>query len=481
MMLPAPIAPITDTMDNERSTLLMRGRLQNWWDEVTNSLWFLPSLFITLALLLSTLLIEVDAMLATRNSPLIPWIFSGTADAARTILSVIAGSLITVISIAISLTIVALVQVSAQWTPRILRQFTASRPNQIVLGAYAATFVYALLVLRAVRSAEQAGAGVPTRGSFVPALSVTVAMALALLCVALLIFFIHHIAASLQVSTILDRVSHDFINALDHEYSAEPGSAASDPPSAMSIWAEHTHAAPPQHLCADQAGFLRRIDEDALLAATTGLTPWMWVRPQIGDFVAHGGVLVEYVGEALVDEGRAERIRAACILAPERTTTQDPLFAIRQIVDIALRALSPGINDMTTAEYALWHLGDMLGRLAARPFPPSERRTADGRTGVLLSRPSWDMFVAAAFNQIRRAGQDDVHVTLTVLAVLAELGPRVPAGPRRDALHRQLREIRHALDQALWSPVDAAELHSQAHALDRALTAGKPHHSAGRG
>ena len=444
----------------------MRGRLDTWWDDITSSLWFIPSIFMVLAIAVSTGLIEIDAWLAARASPLIPWIFSGTADAARTVLSVIAGSLITVISIAISLTIVALVQASAQWSPRILRQFTASRPSQVVLGAYAATFIYALLVLRAVRSAEQSASGTAIRASFVPALSVTVAMGLSLLCVGLLIFFIHHIAQSLQVSRILDRIRHEFVTQLDHLY---PADGKGEYPAYQAVQhAEDHHAAPSQIIRADQAGFLRHIDQPALLEATDAGIDWLWVRPPIGTFVACGGILVEYAGVAPANDDLARRVRAACILEPERTTSQDPLFAIRQIVDIGLRALSPGINDMTTAEYALWHLGDMLGRLAIRPFPPEVQRAADGSTRLRLSRPTWEAFVAAAFDQLRRAGQADVHVTATLLEVLIDLVSRIPV-ERRGAVHHQLSEIRYALSQASWSPGDVATLQGRADALAQAL------------
>ncbi len=443
----------------------MQGRIQNWWNTISTSLWFIPAIFITLAIAISSLLIEVDAMLAKRESPLISWIFSGTADAARTILSVIAGSLITVISIAISLTIVALVQASAQWTPRILRQFTASRVNQVVLGAYAGTFIYALLVLRAVRSADQA----IQQESFVPALSVTVSIGLAVICLGLLIFFIHHTAQSFQISGILDRVRHEFIGQLDHLYPHGLDLALPDPRTATALRAEYPQSEPTQVICSEQAGFVRSIDEAMLLEAAQAPVTWIWMRPQIGSFVARGGILAEYAGGADSDAALARVIRRACILEPERTTLQDPLFAFRQIVDIALRALSPGINDMTTAEYALWHLGDMLGRLATRPFPSSERTTADGQGRLLLSRPTWDTFVAAAFDQIRRASQQDIHVTHTLLTVLADLAQQIPAGQRREAVVRQVTALRERIRQSSWIPTDAAELQAHADAVAQAV------------
>ncbi len=133
-----------------------------------------------------------------------------------------AGSLITVISIAISLTIVALVQASAQFTPRVLRQFSSSRTNQVVLGTYTATFVYALLVLRTVRNADEGN-------RFVPAVSVTIAVVLAVLCLGLLIFFIHHMAQSLQVAVIMDEVRREMVAQIDSLYPENIGDAIQDP------------------------------------------------------------------------------------------------------------------------------------------------------------------------------------------------------------------------------------------------------------
>ncbi len=438
----------------------MRGTWQNLWDNVQSSLWFIPTVLVALALLLSSLLIEVDVVLAERQSTIIPWLFSGTADAARTILSVVAGSLITVISIAISLTMVALVQASAQFTPRLLRQFTASRTNQVVLGAYTATFIFALLVLRTVRSADQGNA-------FVPALSVTVAVALSLLCLGLLIYFIHHMSQSLQVAVILEQVRHEFIESIDALFPERLGQAAEEPLPASIVVQELKRTSDPYLVRSTQAGFIRRIDEQTVHDAPLGPTTWIWIRPRIGDFVTHGSVLAALDGDE--DEQLADHLRSAFVIDRERTTQQDPLFAIRQLVDVALKALSPGINDMTTAEYALYHLGDALCRLADRPFPSNIRTTANRRTRLMFSRPMSDDFVEAAFSQIRHAAQDDVHVTATLLRVLHDLAQRLPPGPRGDAVQHQVAEVRLRIDQGSCSPTDKAMLYELANAVGHAL------------
>jgi len=445
----------------------MRSKLRNLWENVQSSLWFIPTVLIGLAILLSSFLIQVDIGLAQRQSPLIPWIFSGTADAARTLLSAVASSLITVISIAISLTIVAMVQASAQFTPRVLRQFTASRPNQVVLGTYAATFIYALLVLRTVRSAEE---GAP----FVPALSVTTAVGLSLLCIGLLIFFIHHMSQSLQVSVIMDEVRQEIIAQIEVLYPEEIGDGIADPPPIATLKEELRDQGEPVIVRAKQAGFVRMIDEETLLNAPFAATRWVWIRPQIGEFVADGAILAELDQVEGVAEDVMQQVRNAFVIDRERTIRQDPLFGIRQLVDIALRALSPGINDATTAEYALYHLGDAMGRLAVRSFPSNLRITDNGQTQIIVARLTWDAVVDAAFSQIRQAAANDVHVTQTLLHVLNTLALRLSPGTRTAAIYHQIAEVRYNMTQTAFSPSARESLNQSIvqieHTLHRAST-----------
>ncbi len=180
----------------------MRARLRDLLENIAASLWLVPTLLALLAAGLATLTLFLDERVPDLGG-LQPWLFGGTASAARSLLSSIAGSLITVIALAFSSTIVAIQQASSQFSPRVIRNFIRDKVNQLTFGTYVATFVYALLILRQVRD-DQSGVG-----EFVPALSVTCALVLALTCVGLLIYFIHHTASSLQVATITAAVHHD--------------------------------------------------------------------------------------------------------------------------------------------------------------------------------------------------------------------------------------------------------------------------------
>ena len=239
----------------------MRAKLRNSWVNVRTSLWYMPTVFVLVALLLSSILIEVDAALTIRASRLIPWLVAGTADAVRAVLAVIAGSLISVISIAFSITIVAIQQTSAQFTPRVMRTFTADRGNQVVPGAYIGTFIYALLVLRQIRNPTDDSA------SFVPAISLTVALGLALVCLGLLIYFIHHISQLLQVSVIINNVHTELVGELDQLYPAGMEEGLVDAPAAEQLGErlERTGAPGYLRLRSKAEGFLRGIDAHTLV------------------------------------------------------------------------------------------------------------------------------------------------------------------------------------------------------------------------
>ncbi len=332
---------------------------------------------------------------------------------------------------------VALVQASAQFTPRLLRQFTASRTNQIVLGVYTGTFIYALLVLRTVRSSDQ---GTP----FVPALSVTIAVGLSLVCLGFLIYFIHHMSQSLQVAVILDQVRHDLIEAIEAFAPKEPDNDGADARPTMLYIQQVEKSQNKHHVRSADAGFIRRIDVKTLRDESFKSARVVVIHPRVGEYVAQGSALATLDEPA--DDETCEIVRNVFVLDRERTTNQDPLFAVRQLVDIALKALSPGINDPTTAEYAIFHLNDAIGRLAERDFPSNHLVTQDEQTHIIFTLPDWGDFVLAAFSQICEAARTDGHVTKTLLDVLHDLAERLPEKVSTTPIQKLLNEVRFNVD-----------------------------------
>ncbi|MDQ3549015.1 MAG: DUF2254 domain-containing protein, partial [Chloroflexota bacterium] len=396
---------------------MSREQVRNWWDNVQSSLWYIPAMFGFVALALSFIMPEIDSRVEDELTRHQDWLFFGTSDSARSILSAISSSLITVIALLFSITILTLQQASTQFTPRIIRTFMRDRGIQIVLGVFLATFLYALLVLRQVRGEDAVG------GSSVPMLSVSLAVMLTIACLGLLIYFIHHTATMFQAATIIERIHHDTLEAINLLYPEAFGEPADGDVSLAAFRERHTRQ-PSRLIRADSAGFLRRVDDGAIVAAL-GDGSWAIVHPRIGTYVTQRQELLEVGGAIENSEEQIEQLRGTFVFDKERTLLQDDLFGIRQLADIGLKALSPAVNDPTTAEHALSCMADILAVVADRAFPAASRTVTDDegttRVTVWVNRPSFADYVNLAFGQIRRTARDDVHATEYLLGLLVEL------------------------------------------------------------
>lgn len=437
-------------------------RLMNRWENIRGSLWFVPTVFMVVAFFLSLLLPEVDKQLSKEFAAETGWLFSGDASAARSILSVLAGALVTVISLVFSLTIVVLQQASNQFTPRVIVNFMGYKGNQVVLGAFSSTFFYSLLILRQIRGEEN------LNGEFVPAVSVTFAILLATVCICLLMYFIHHTAASLQASSVTKRVHADLERSVERLYPETLGIGIEDVDNNLKHFKQRQEVKRSAVATANHSGFLRSVDIEGI-AESVGTEAWVAILPQIGWYITRGIPLVEVGGVSELTEQQIERLRGAFVLDAERSLHQDALFGVRQLVDIALKALSPGINDPTTAEYALSHLGDVMAELADRPFPSSVRvmdiPDGHGQLEVWVNRPSWDEFVDVAFSQIRRESQNDFHVTRHIIDVIGAVANCVQNPRRIRPLAIQINEILDALDRSPFTSAEREDIRGSAAAI----------------
>jgi uncharacterized membrane protein len=443
----------------------MKARASDLWENAVSSLWFVPTLFVAGAVILSFALLYVDENILTDLGASDGLLFGGTAGAARSLLSTIATSLITVVSVAFSIAIVALQQASTQYSPRVLRNFTSDRGSQVVLGTYIATFVYALLIMRGVREA----AGGQT--AFVPTLSVSVAVVLALVSAGMLVYYISHISTLLQVSSILSSLSQGLHKEIDTLFPGQFGRESEEPrdPATLVESMVKDRRGRESVVRSESAGYLRSIDEGQLEKATRNVH-LMWVLPGVGDYLLHGSVLARVWSERPLDSDQQDEVRASFVLDQTRSIYQDPLFGIRQMVDIGVKALSTGINDPTTAEESLSSLADVVTHLLEKEFP-SPLRQSDRGTLYLFSRPGFPDFVDASFSQIRRAARNDLHVTLYLLDVLGKLAEEVPNTERALPLRRQVEEILAALDSTAFIQKERQSVRDRARdvlaALDR--------------
>jgi len=408
----------------------MLGRSGAWLkstlDALRGSYWFVPTVLVLLAALLSVGMTELDRHLNHDGDEAGPWLFAPNPDVVEAMLVTIAGSMMTVTGIVFSITVVALTLAASQFGPRVLRTFMHDRGNQMVLGVFLATFVYCVLTLRVVGRASE--------GGFVPYLAASVGVGLALLSLGFLIYFIHHVATSVQVTSIAHAIFEELDASVDvlfpEDIGAEPAGGAS--PTAPA-------GEPGAVARAPRSGFIRILDDQRLLGLAKDDDVVVRVCRRPGDFVPAGAVLAEVFGG---DGDSTSSALAACFaLGDERTPAQDVRFLLNQLNDMALRALSPGINDPRTARLCIRYLGAGLGRIAARSFPSPHRLDDEGRLRVIAPTASFEELVRDAFDAIRIAGRGFPDVAVELLDALADLSACARSDERRALLASVAREV----------------------------------------
>ena len=419
----------------------MLARMRLAWAKGRDSLWFLPGVLTLLAAALAFVVTEADRRGVFDVEVLRSWVFGGGVEGARGVLEAIAGGLITVTGVVFSVTIVALQLASSQFTPRVLRNFTADRGNQLVLGVFIATFTYTILVLRTVRSADDG------EDPFVPRVAVTLAVVMVLVAIGFLIFYINHSARSIQVAAILDRVARRTIGDVHRLFPEQVGQADQ---------AEPSDSRPPEResatVAANVAGYLQAVDARALFRLGKGRRLVIAMEPNIGDFVVPGQPLASVSPRDAVDEEVCRHVRKAFLLGPERTPEQDVEFGIVEISDIAIKALSPGINDPTTAVRCIDRLGEVLLELGTRR-PPRPWRTEEGQVHYLARHTDFARAVGLAFDQIRHFGASNPAIARKLLEVTTRLAALVPH-PRRTVLLAQAQAVLHDARARIESAVD---------------------------
>lgn len=431
------------------------GDLRTRWDDLRSSLWFLPAAMTVSAVVAAWVLLRADRWVVASELELGPWGYGGGADSARQVLATIAGSIVTVTGVTFSITMVALVLAAGQYSPRVLRNFVRDRVNQTVLGVFIGTFLFTLLVLRAIRAGEDA---------FVPALAVSASIALAVVSLGFFLYFIHHMATAIQVSNIIRNVARETHEEVERTFRQE---VAFTGPALPRREVEPTSRG--LRVAADKEGYVTRISTDDLVetAGSHQVALELLVGP--GDFVSRGAVITVARGEPQEPDRLADDVRAAFHLDSQRSLTQDPSYGFRQLVDIAVRALSPGINDPTTACNCVDYLGGFLARLAEVEWPASEFRDADGAVRVIAPRGSFGEYVDLATSEIRHYGRSDLATTVRLLEALRRAADATTRADRREALRRAGAAILEDAERSILSTLDRERVDESAARLARAL------------
>jgi len=418
----------------------MTARIRQLVGNLADTFWLLPAMLVIAGIALALGLVALD------RSGLIPqalidspWLYNGGGTGARTLLGAVASSTIGVAGTVFSITIAALSLAAGQMGPRLLRNFVSDRGNQLTLGAFLGTFSYALMVLRTVRTQDE--------GVFVPHASMTVGILLAFLCVAVLVYFVGHMAGRINVDTVIGLVGEDV-----SEVVASLTLPEAPPPAVWPEFGPTTVEVPDE-----RRGYLQELDRDALAdwAAAHGVRIELLVRP--GDFVFPGAVIAR--AEPAVD-GIDAAIRRATALGGQRVSRADLEYPIRQLVEIAVRALSPGINDPHTAISVLDRMGATLCDLVPR-YLPTGITCKDGTAVLRTSATSYDGLADAMFHMIRQNAAGNPAVLIRIVEVLAAVAGCEQDPARLATLRRHAGLVVEDARRTIGTPADLTDLLSR--------------------
>lgn len=439
----------------------MRSQLLRYWDRLRSSFWFVPSLLAAGAVALAFIAVGLDESVPDRWLQNQTWAYTGGAEGASAVLGTIAGSMITIAGVVFSLTLVALSIASSQFGPRLLRNFMRDTTNQVVLGTFVGTFLYCLLVLRTIRRDEDA--------AFVPHLSVTLGVLFAIASLGVLIYFIHHVSVSIQVDEIIARVGTELVEGIERLFPEQGARPAAAEPSEADIAAAFEGDG--AQVGAAEDGYIQLIDLPALIAAGAEADARIRVEHRPGAYVVRGSPLVTVWPAARASDRLAERVNAAFVLGTQRIPTQDIEFSIDQLVEIAARALSPGVNDPFTAVACVNRLGSALYRLAPRPVPPPYYRDDDHHLRVAAASVTFREIAHAALSQIRQHARSSTVVTLRLLETLAVVAGATRQSDRRAVLHHHAETIARGAREGLLELEDRRAVELQYQVTSHALRA----------
>ncbi|MFW6181354.1 MAG: DUF2254 domain-containing protein [Spirochaetota bacterium] len=449
----------------------MKTWLENRWSALRTNFWFLPGVMALLAVALCTGFLYLDNRLADRIFPLMQ---AGSPEGVRTLLGVLIGALVTTVSIVFSTTVVVLTLAASQLGPRLLRTYVRDRSNQLLLGVFVATLFYCLTAMFVVGRLEGAG-GLP---------DLTVLGAFLLTCASLivLVYFIHHVAVSIQAPNVILAVAAELRQLIERTYPAARRDPAPNDAASREAASRQQPELPDKHLTvpAKVSGYVQAVDEDGLLASAMKYDKVIRMMHRPGHFVLEGQPLALLYDARLVegspesagtgevsgrdqDQSRRQgpdqddlkqeasaaaetvsQVRSRFIMGPRRTTTQDVEFVLMELVEIAVRSLSPGINDPFTAMTCIDRIAEALRLVAGRRLPSDLQYDEQGSLRLIVSRNSFQGLCDAAFNQIRQNAGREPAVLIRLLEGLYSIAERAGTERKHAVVELHARMVRRA-------------------------------------
>lgn len=424
----------------------MRLSVPELISRLNSSYWFIPAVITAGGAAAALVLLLVDARIQLIQKGALAVLLPSSADGTRELLSAFIGAMITAISVTFSVTIVALTVAAQHFGPRVLNNFLRQTGAQVVLGTFMATFAYSVLVLGSVR-----GEGPDP----IPELAVAGAVLLVVLSVGALIYHVQHISTSLQIGEIAADIAVDFRTSVERLEAHQEDLPARDTAGVPEAPADAAA------IDADEAGYLQRIDYAAIASAAAGRDVVIWMRRETGAFVVAAAPLALVHPPERCDEALVHVVRHACVLGRDRTLWQDPEFALKQLVEIALRALSPGVNEPFTAVTCIDRLTEGLAAVATAPVPRNSWPDEAGRPRVFAQPQTFRTLLHAAFDPIRIFAGPNPGIYARLLECIVELVLVAPREADRLALRDLAGVVHRTALKTLEDPDDCAYIESR--------------------
>lgn len=450
----------------------MNAGLRRLADYLGSSYWFVPTLMAFAAILLAGGMVALDSYIGSAWMDGYVWLYASRPDGARQVLSSIGGSMITVAGTVFSVTIAAVVYASGQYGPRLLTNFMRDRGNQVTLGTFIATFLYCLLVLRTIHSPEESdGAG------FVPNLALLVGVVLALCSIGVLIYFIHHVPSKIHINSVIEDVGDRLLRGVDDRFPRFVGeapddhqAASSDIPATFRDNADAAAGRERQSVKAKDTGYIQFLDDEAVMRLAKRHDLVLRLQYQPGDFVHVGRTLMEVSPPAPCDDDCTDALRGVYTIGSRRSALQDLRFLIDELVEIAARALSPGVNDPFTAVTCLDWLGAALSDLAERSLPLHLRVDDEGTLRVIAHPVTFGSFMDRSFGALAQYCATDMIAAMRYLNALGEVSLECDQPDRRAVVRDYADKLVELAAEGL-SGFNLARVRERADELRRALDA----------
>lgn len=426
----------------------MRAQLVKYWTATRSSYWFVPSLMAIGAFAVSILTTAADRAVGASLAETLPWASLDTPEGARALLSAIATSMITVAGVTFSMTIAAVAFAASNLGPRLLSNFMRDVSNQVTLGTFIATFVYCLLILRTIHGGSgESGEGI---AKFVPHLGILLALLLTLASLGVLIYFIHHVPRTIAASAVVAELGHELLRMVAEIF---PSSLGKEPPDGILLPDEASdyRIEDGEAVRSRSNGYIMHFEPATIMELTEGhgLVVRFIRRP--GDFVSEGEIVGYAFGKRAADDELRDRVMDAIVVNRERTPQQDVLFVVQQLVEIAIRALSPAVNDPFTAISCQRWLGSALISVGRRHTPSPYRYDAAGRLRVIVPGLEFHDIAAAVFDNLRQYVSTDRNAVLGMLGMIESVLINVSYQPYREIL------LEHAAAVAAGAEAGLAE------------------------